>query len=258
MTRMTEDNQTGSTSICDHMPLINIILAMITADFRTYAFDQGREAVRLGFVKKNTKKRAAFIVTESDTAIEIGSPAHVSSSAVLWTSEKDIGDDAIHILGTELRDMGKGPVAVAITVMANPGNTIDPMAPDFNSLKNLSNKIPGFMTRSIPGKLWIRISHSLMEKNFSLVSLGQCLIFAYRDAFPDIKSVKVVIVSEIPDLIASVESIHQRAAVVQGENTRLMLEADGTLSCPELDCTACEDKLVCDTLRDVIRKKRKA
>lgn len=255
---MTENSNTDGKLICDHLPLINMIEASITEAFRTYAFDNGKEALRLGFVPKNAKKKTAFIVTESDTALEIGSPSHVSSSAVLWTNEKEIRTDSIHILGPELHEMGKGPAAIAVTVITNPGAGIDPMAPDFNSAKNLSNKIPGFMTRSIPGKLWIRISHGLMKKSFTLVSLGQCLIFAYRDAFPDINGVKVVIVSQLPDMIRSMESIHKRAAAVQGENTRLRLEADGTLSCPDLDCPACEDKPVCDVIREAIRKKKRA
>jgi CO dehydrogenase/acetyl-CoA synthase beta subunit len=160
-------------------------------------------------------------------------------------------------LGTPLHDMGKGPAAMAITVITNPGPDIDPLAPDFNAAKNLSNKIPGFMPRSIPGRLWIRISHSLMNKKFTLESLGQCLIFAYRDSFPGISGITVFIVAERPDMIRAIESIHKRAAVIREENTRLQLEADGTLSCPDLDCTVCDDRPVCDTIRDVIRKKRR-
>ncbi len=256
---MTDTGNGTDQPVCDHLPLIHLIENMLNENaFRTYAFDNGKEAGRLGFVSKKSGKKTAFIVPESDTALEIGSPSHISSSAVLWTCESDIGRDAVYTLGTELADMGKGPASIAVTVITNPGPDIDPLSPDFNNAKNLSNKIPGFMTRSIPGKLWIRISHDLMKKGFTLAALGQCLIFAYRDAFPDIKDVKVIIVAEIPEVISAIDDIHKRAAAIRGEHTRLRLEADGTISCSDLDCSACDDKPICDTIRTAIRKKRRS
>jgi len=133
----------------------------------------------------------------------------------------------------------------------------DPTGPNFQSIKNLSNKIPGYMARSVPGKMWIRLHRDLIKKDFSLNSLGQMLIYAFHEAVPSIRAVEVMLVSDRAELIEEFRSIDKRARVISGENKKLALEADGTLSCEDLDCMSCDEKPSCDTIRDIISRRRR-
>ncbi|MDD5711431.1 MAG: hypothetical protein PHY31_01585 [Smithellaceae bacterium] len=66
----------------------------------------------------------------------------------------------------------------------------------------------------------------------------------------------ILVAADRPDLVKDLLSIHNRARVIYGENKKLALEADGTISCEDLNCESCSEKEACDTIRDVIVRRR--
>jgi CO dehydrogenase/acetyl-CoA synthase beta subunit len=144
-----------------------------------------------------------------------------------------------------------------MTVMVHIPDGFDPSTASFGALLNLSHRIPGYMSRSVPGKLWIRIGRDLMRKGFTLLSLGQCLAYSFREAVPGLQGIEILLAADDERLIREFTDIHARARIISGRNRKLALEADGTLSCDDLDCTTCEEKKDCDTIRDIIKKRKK-
>jgi len=245
--------------LTDCTPLMKQVIEMVRDQRRggsRHFSDHGEEARRIGFLSRDKKPDRAVIVTAEDTALELGSPRHPSVSTLLWTNQKDLLSRAIWTAGRDFPRIKESPVSFAQVVMLELESDFDPTGPNIQTLSNLTNRIPGYMTRSIPGKIWIRIHRDLLAREFSLQSLGQCLIQAYHESIPGLKNIEVVLVADNADFVGHLIPIHNRARIIYGENKKLVLEADGTISCEDLDCENCTEKPTCDTLRDVIVKRR--
>jgi CO dehydrogenase/acetyl-CoA synthase beta subunit len=219
--------------------------------FLSFNYDDGKEADRLN-IRKIGDKKQAYIVTAGDTGLELGSPKHKSVNSLIWTKKKNLIQNKIWITGDEFLSAGRGPIPFGMFLLVQVNSEFNPTTPNFLSLKNLSNKIPGYMSRSIPGKIWIRISKKLLSENFSLQSLAQSLIFTYRESIKDLAAIDVIIVSGNLEIISELEKINNSVRALSQENTNLQLDADGILSCTLIDCTSCDSKIVCDPIRDVI------
>jgi hypothetical protein len=254
----TAEEKKNPPVLADHLGLIAMTLETVKDPARAFAsvqYDCGEEAQRLNFIATDSGAKNACIVTADKTALELGSPKHQSVSFLLWTKAECHLGGRIWTAGTDFRDIRQGPVSFVMIAMVRIAEDFDPTGPRFHSILNLSNKIPGYMSRSIPGKLWVRIGKDLMGKNFSLNSLGQCLVHAIYESVPGLLAVDVVLAADDPELAGAFESIGNRARVISGENKKLALEADGTLSCEDLNCASCEEKPHCDTIRDIIVKR---
>ncbi len=245
--------------LTDCAPLIRQVTEMMRdqrGEFSRHLPDNGQEAHRIGFLSRNTKADRAVIVTADNAVIELGSPQHPTVSTFLWTKQKDLLSRAIWTAGRDFPQIKESPVSFAQVIMVELESDFDPTGPNIQTLSNLTNRIPGYMTRSIPGKIWIRIHRDLLAREFSLRSLGQCLIQAYHESIPGLKNIEVVLVADNADVVGHLIPIHNRSRIIYGENKKLVLEADGTISCEDLDCENCTEKPTCDTLRDVIVKRR--
>lgn len=246
--------------LTDCAPLIRQVIEMIRDQRREFSHhlpDNGQEARRIGFLSRETKANKAVIVTADNAVIELGSPQHPTVSTLLWTKQKDLLSRAIWTAGRDFPQITKSPVSFAQVIMVELESDFDPTGPNIQTLSNLTNRIPGYMTRSILGKIWIRIHRDLLARAFSLQSLGQCLIQAYHESIPGLRNIEVILIADNADFVEHVIPIHNRARIIYGENKKLVLEADGTISCEDLDCENCTEKPTCDTLRDVIVKRRK-
>lgn len=247
--------------LTDCAPLINQVLEMVrdqVQGFSCHLPDNGEEAHRIGFLPRGEKTGRAVIVTADNAALELGSPQHPTVSTLLWTKQKALLSNAIWTAGRDFLQIKESPVSFAQVVMMELDTDFDPTGPNIQTLSNLTNRIPGYMTRSLPGKIWIRIHRNLLAREFSLLSLGQCLTQAYHESIPGLRNIEVVLIADNADLVGHLIPIQNRARVIYGENKKLALEADGTISCEDLDCENCEEKPTCDTLRDVIVKRRKS
>jgi len=226
-----------------------------TNNFKIYKPKNFDEVERLNLKKKNDKTKTAYIVTAGETAIELGGPGIESFSSFLWTDEKNILETKIFIGGKDFQDIKEQRVTFAVMVLAELSNNEDPLFTPFESTMKLSNRLSGFMTRSIPGKLQARIGKKLIKNNFTMESMAQCILFAYNESFPEIKNLEIFLVADDASLVNKLGSIYNRARVISGNNRRLSLEEDGTISCDVLSCATCDEKTSCDVIRDVIRKK---
>ena len=175
---------------------------------------------------------------------------------LLWTRENHFKENRIWSSTSDLDSFQTGPVSFLMAVMVSIDESFDPTGPGFKNLLNLSNRIQGYMSRTVPGKMWVRISHNLMKRNFSLHSLGQCIAYSFIESIPAIKGMEIILAADNDKLIEKFDDIKNRAEIISGTNRKLALEKDGTISCEDLDCRSCEYKTECDTIRDIISKRK--
>ncbi|MBW2702800.1 MAG: hypothetical protein JRF33_18415 [Deltaproteobacteria bacterium] len=219
-----------TASLNEHSLLIERVMTWTEQDsrFSTLPIDDGAEPSRFGFQKASDKRARPVIVTAEDMGLELGAPGLASISSLLWTNKKGLLEDGIQTAGRDFPKAHGEALAFGLLIMVQVDAGFDPTGPNFQSLKNLSNRLPGYMGRSMPGKLWVRLHRDLLAKGFSMSALGQCLALAYREAVPELRAVRVVLVS--------------------GEND-LLKEMD---SCDDLDCSSCDEQETCDIIRDLI------
>ena len=57
-----------------------------------------------------------------------------------------------------------------------------------------------------------------------------------------------------PEALATLAN---EARVLAGQHKKLVLAADGGVDCLDLNCEACDERALCDSLRDVIVRRRR-
>ncbi len=240
----------------DYQDLIRIVQGLIREHpFAAHPLGDEDACLRAGYAAAG--RRQAYIVLAEDTSVELGAPRKDSISMALWTERKGLLEQRLWILGSDLAGLEGQSVSFLQIVMLElaEGSQVDES--DLNRIKNLTNRIPGLMTRSMAGKTWIRIDKKLMGRGFSLYVMGQCLHKAYTEVFPEIRSMEIILMTGHEVLIGEFQPIFDAARIIASDNMKARWISEGVVTCDELNCETCEDKNACDTLREVILKKKR-
>jgi CO dehydrogenase/acetyl-CoA synthase beta subunit len=238
-------------NLSDHSELILGVQELVDEtehSFRKIASEDLTECGRFLSSYEDAKKNKRNILLAEDTAIELGSPGCISASSLLWTKKTGIVKSGIWISGPDLNESLHASYSYAQLIMAGLENDADPTDAKFQNLKNLTNRIPGYMTRCVPGKIWVRISKVLMKNGFNLLELARCLMRLYRESFRNIKSLSVVLAAGETRAASELESICEMARIVTFNNKRRKLIAEGKIICGKSRCVSCSDSAVCDAI----------
>ena len=155
-------------------------------------------------------------------------------------------------------------LALRLFVSVPPPRTEDPyisftaMRPLFelDGVQFLINRLPGYMVRSMPGRLWVRVSREGRARGLTLHTVAQALTAAYVSDFDEVEGLEILFVTSSLADVEMLAPIALEAAVVSGRHKKLVLSAEGDLECSELGCETCEEKPVCDDLREIVRQRR--
>jgi CO dehydrogenase/acetyl-CoA synthase beta subunit len=112
------------------------------------------------------------------------------------------------------------------------------------------------MVRSIPGKLWVRISRAGLARGLSFEIIGSALTAAYSREFEGIRRVESLFFTSSLNDTEALEQVAIEANILAGRHKKLALNIDGDVECVEFNCGVCEEKPVCDNLRDIVIKRR--
>lgn len=206
----------------------------------------------LGYAPR--EKRRASVVLAGDTALELGAPGTPSVCRALWTRAPGLVTDRVYVLG-EAGGVAASSSLLLLALVELPEG-LDPLESPVAGVLHLTHRLPWVMTRSLSGRLWIRV-HRRAAAAFSLGALAQTVRAAYAAERPEIARVDVVVAAGEDALVRAFEPLAAAAGVVDGEHQRLRWEADGEISCSDLDCRTCDEKPVCDTIREVIAFRRR-
>ncbi len=201
----------------------------------------------------------ATIVPGDETAVELGHPSSASLNTVLWTYNQELIDAGmIHVLGPDLPDAvgQKLDYAQIVMLAIEQDAQINPFSLESNQY--LSNRLPGYMVRLVPGRLWARISHQAISQGMDFRRLGQALIAAYMEDTKIVKAAEIVFVTSSADDVNSFKTIAAEARIIAGKNKKLVLVRDGEYECTDLDCDDCDEQEVCDDIRDILIIRRKS
>ena len=239
----------------DYYDLIRVVHEIAEENkFTVHPLGDAKICGDLGF--GGIRKGSASIVLAEDTAVELGAPQKESVSMAMWTSRRGTLRNRLWTSGSDFDKLIDKSVSYIQIIMLEFEDGSQAAEPDIGRIKNLTNKLSGFMTRSMPGKTWIRIDKKRMQEGFSLYALGQCLHKAYLDAIPDIKSMDIILITDHDELIKTLKPVSEIARIISGDNTKFKWVSDGVVTCDELNCDDCEEKATCDSIREMLKKRK--
>ncbi len=207
-----------------------------------------------GFAARRQGK--AEVILGADVAVELGHPSTKSQSMVLTTTSPGLVDGQVSVIGPDLDSPGpqRRPFAQLVKLEIAPGKSPDPF--ELDNTQFLINRLPGYMVRSMPGRLWVRVSKRGCTAGLTLHTVARALVLAYRE-FPEVVAVELMFVTSSDADVVALAPIALEASVIAGRHKKLALSADGDLECSEMSCDTCDEQPVCDDVRDVVRQRRR-
>lgn len=205
------------------------------------------------------RKGRPEMVLASDTAVELGHPTTASRVLLLTTTRRELVEPrAVTRIGPDFDQSPPGerrPIAQVVLVALRPGANPDPF--ELDSAQFLINRLPGYMVRSIPGRLWVRVGKRAVAAGLSLDTVARALCCAYEQDFDDVEAVEILFVTSCASDVEALAPVVLEAEVIRGRHKKLAISPDGDLDCNELTCDTCDEKPVCDDLREVVRERRR-
>lgn len=205
------------------------------------------------------KKGKADVILAEDMAVELGHPSTASQAIVLSSYQPElVHHGRISIVGPDVNEIertSRRPFGQVVMLAYRQGEAPDPF--EIDNTQYLIRRLPGYMVRSVPGRLWARISLGAQQAGLTIRTIGSALIAAYTYDFEAVEKVEVAFVTSCGEDVDALAQIANEATILAGKHKRLVLGADGEVECTKLDCESCEDKPVCDNLRDIVIKRRR-
>ncbi len=251
----------GEYQVAEMVPLIKRIRGFLEArhDDTTYSFtalDFHALVRQFGFTERWSGRPE--VILADDVAVELGHPCTSSQAIILTTFKPEyIYHRRVAVVGPDLDEMERGvryPFTQVVLLAIDPGLT-----PDLFELDNsqyLMHRLPGYMVRSIPGKLWVRISNAGLCRGLTLKIVGAALINAYSREYKGVTKVESLFVTSILKDAQVLEQVAIVANILAGRHKKLALNNIGEVECVELNCGSCKEKLVCDNLIDIVINRR--
>jgi len=246
----------------DMAPLISRVRAFLAErqdriDIRRASADGRALKEQFGFTGR--KAGSPQVILASDTAVELGHPSTASQALVLLTFQPDLVEAGrITVAGPDFDRMDAGgphPFGQIVMLAIDDARVPDPF--EIDNTQYLMHRLPGYMVRSVPGRLWARVGRAARRAGMTLDTLGSALISAYREEFEGVLAAEVLFITSSREDVEALNIVSTEAQILAGRHKKLVLGIDGDVECAELACETCEEKPVCDDLRDIVIKRRK-
>jgi CO dehydrogenase/acetyl-CoA synthase beta subunit len=197
------------------------------------------------------------VILREDTFVELGNPGVASCSFVVWSGERSaVMDGRITCIGPDIQQ-SRGQSLPFGQVMIVGGDELTAQHyPELERTQYTSDQIQGYMLRSVPRRVWSRVGNQAAAQGFCFETLGRALMSVFRWRNPLIQATEVVFVTSSKEDVDQLESIAADVRKFSGEVRKLVRQWDGSYDCMEYDCDTCDDKPVCDSVRDWIELRR--
>ena len=202
------------------------------------------------------------IVLRGDTFAELGSPDAGSCAFPLWTDATDlISDGRITLIGPDILESRGASLPFGQILMAGGKELGEKEHSALDESQYVSDQIEGYMVKSTPGRMWTRISNDAAASGFGFEALGRALMAIYKSRVPQVEAMAVAFVTSDKEDVQCLDDIAEQVRKISKDIVRETWLAKGydILECTlGWDCSTCDDKSVCDDIREVlkIRKKR--
>ena len=270
----------------------NKIEEMVAAGkkIRVVTAPSSADEIRAGLTVAVGPAASQGVILRNDTLVELGNPEAGSCSIFLYTSKPSLlSDGRITLLGSDIP--GSGISNLTFDEMINSGG-VHPSDQDLELLEKASHRAPamksypfaqiimvagknlsendyetlkanqiigdqieGYMVRSFTQNIWSRVSWDAAAKGFTFETLGKALMALMKSANPKIEAMEVAFVTTNKHDISVLAEYASQIQKISKEIVRENWKIKGyDIECSS-DCTICDDKPVCDDIREVLKDK---
>lgn len=201
------------------------------------------------------------IILRGDTFAELGSPDAGSCAFPLWTNDLSlIRDGAVTLIGPGVQESGGAslPFGQVLIIGGKDIGTEEHSALEQNQY--VSDQIEGYMVRSVPGRMWSRVSRDAAGKGFDFEILGKSLMAVFKLKMPKIEAMEIIFVTSGKEDLEPLNEIARQVQQISKNIVREAWLAKGydILECTlDVDCGSCSSKPVCDDIREVVKVRKK-
>ena len=201
------------------------------------------------------------IILQEETKLELGGANKDSFSIICPTSEKkSIQDNIITLLGPEINEFTDNNIDFGMFILLKVKKISQKIFNELLHFNFISNGIEGFMIRTIPRRFWCRISHELINKNFSFEVLGNAIVYLYNQKFKDVIEVmEIVFINSYPDSIQEFADITKEIRESQRAQWKEKIEKwKQKIDCDyDWDCAECPYIETCEEVKEVLEEREK-
>lgn len=196
------------------------------------------------------------IILREDTFVELGNPNTASCAFVLWTDNPAlIRDGRITLVGPDIVESQGRNLPFAQVLMLGGSALQEEHQEVLDRSQYVFDQIEGYMIRSVPQRMWSRVSKAAVDKGFDFQTLGRALMGIFKTQLPQVEAMEVLFVTSSKEDLALLENIATQVEKISGDIRRksLVRRLDGTYECTTgYDCNVCSDKAVCDDIKELI------
>ncbi len=198
------------------------------------------------------------VILKEDTFVELGNPSVASCAFVIWSDDpSSITDGLITLIGDDIQQSEDKSLPFGQVIIVGGTKLAEENYLDLEKTQYTSNQIEGYMLRSVPRRVWSRVSREAAGKGFSFETLGQALMSIFRRKQPLIEATEVIFITSSKEDVNELDNIASDVRKFSGELKKWVRQEDGTYDCNEYSCATCDEKELCDTIRKWISLRRK-
>lgn len=200
------------------------------------------------------------IILKEDTFVELGNPSVASCAFVIWSDDLScIEDGRITLIGDDIQESEGKSLPFGQVIIVGGTELKEEHYLDLERTQYTSDQIEGYMLRSVPRRVWSRVGNEAAHKGFSFETLGRALMSIFRGKHLLVQAAEVVFVTSSKEDVNQLDGIAADVRKFSGELRKLVRQDDGTYECTEYSCDTCDEKAVCDEIREwVILRRKKA
>jgi CO dehydrogenase/acetyl-CoA synthase beta subunit len=201
-------------------------------------------------------RASSGIIFKEDTFVELGSPNTASCAFVLWSDNPAlIRDGRITLVGPDIGESQGQSLPFAQVLMLGGRALQEEEQEALDRSQYVFDQIEGYMLRSVPQRMWSRVSREAVEKGFGFETLGRALMGICKTQLPKVEAMEILFVTSCKEDVTLLENIAAQVTKISREIRRsgLVRRLDGTYECTMgYHCDACSDKPVCDDIRELV------
>ncbi|MFW6125710.1 MAG: hypothetical protein ACOC58_01270 [Chloroflexota bacterium] len=223
-------------------------------------YDTDRDSLVNGLpVAVGTQDRSNIILKE-DTFVELGNPSIASCAFLIWSDDPSVVEDGrVTVIGPDIQDSEGQSLPFGQVIIVGGTGIKEENYLDLERTQFASDQIEGYMLRSVPRRVWSRVSREAAGKGFSFETLGRALMAIFRAKHSLVESTEVVFVTSSKEDVERLDEIAAGVRKFSGEVRKLVRQDDGTYECTEYNCSTCDNQEVCDAVREwIVLRRRKA
>lgn len=187
----------------------------------------------------------ANIILKEDTFVELGPPNRSSCNFVLVSSSPGLlTDGRITLVGPDIRESAGKALPFGQVLMVAGEQLAEEHRLDLEQCQYISNRLPGYMIRFLPGRIWSRVGISAAAKGFSFETLGRSLMALYKSSQPMVEAMEIVFVTSSDSDVGAVRDLLKGAARKGMQIIKEKYKCDSGL-----DCDQCPYQPICEEIQ---------